>query len=74
MNDFSMPIRCYQKSELAHLYFPCLSVESAVRRLMRWIHRCGDLMSELQKLDYRPKCHAFSAREVRLIVYYLGEP
>lgn len=74
MNDSGMVVKCYLKSELAGLYFPDLSADSAVRKLMRWIKRCTDLMDELLKLDYRPASHTFSAREVRLIVYYLGEP
>lgn len=74
MKEQEMVVRCYPKSELALLYFPELSADSAVRRLMRWIKRCTGLTDELLKLDYRPACHSFSAREVRLIVHYLGEP
>ncbi len=74
MEENGMIIRCYGKSELALLYFPKLESDSAVRKLMRWIKRCTDLMDELLKLNYQPVNKAFSAREVRLIVFYLGEP
>lgn len=74
MKERKMNVKCYGKSELAHLYFPELEIKSAVRRLMRWITRCTDLMEELLKVNYQPRSQIFSAKEVRLIIFYLGEP
>lgn len=69
-------VRCYGKSELASMYFPDLRREMAGQKLKRWIRKCTDLSNELNKAEYgcRMQTRAYSAREVRLIVHYLGEP
>ena len=43
-------------------------------KLRRWMRNCMPLMEELMAGDFHPKMKMFSAREVRLIVRYLGEP
>lgn len=67
-------IRCYDKSELAQLYFPTLSENAAVDKLRRWIRKCRPLMEEIAITDFRPKMKMYTGREVRLIARYLGEP
>ena len=63
-------IRSYAKKELALLYFP----HAAVTHLMSWIRRCTPLAAELEKLGSHKTAKWFLAREVRLIIHYLGEP
>ena len=46
----------------------------SVAKLRRWMRNCMPLMEELMAGDFHPKMKMFSAREVRLIVRYLGEP
>lgn len=72
ITDFK--VRCYEKGELASLYFPNLDKRRAGQKLRRWMYRCAPLMDELGQISYYPACRCFSAREVRLIIYYLGEP
>ena len=69
-------VRCYGKSELANLYFPNLRPEIASQKLKRWIRKCKALFEELTKEEfgYRVTDKNYTAREVKLIVYYLGEP
>lgn len=67
-------IRCYDKCELARLYFPLLTENSAVDKLRRWIRKCKPLMEEIQATDFRPKMKMYTGREVRLIAKHLGEP
>lgn len=69
-------VKCYGKSELAQMYFPGLRRETAVQKLKRWIRKCSELSGELNKEEYgyRVQTRTYSAREVRLIVHYLGEP
>ena len=69
-----MRIRIYSKQELALMYFPEAKSHTAVNHLMRWINRCGQLRSELEAAHYRPSNRHFTARQVRLIVDYLGFP
>ena len=67
-------VRCYEKGELAQLYFPYLPKKAAGQKLRRWMQRCALLTKELETISYNLNNRYFSAREVRLIVYYLGEP
>lgn len=67
-------IREYSKVELALLYCPQMKVESATRKLNRWVRGNRPLMEELEKVGMHPKRWSYSAREVALIVQYLGTP
>ena len=69
-----MRIRIYSKQELALMYFPEAKSHTAVNHLMRWIDRCGQLRSELEAANYRPCNRHFTARQVQLIVDYIGFP
>ena len=35
---YRFEIKAYLKSDLAQLYFPCLSAEAALRKLRRWVN------------------------------------
>ena len=63
------------RRELALLYFPDKTPIEAVRSLRRWIEGCPQLMSALDELSmpYK-KCRILSARQVRIIMEYLGAP
>lgn len=74
MEKHSFIIRCYDKYELARLYFPDLSDDAAVDKLRRWIRKCRPLMEEMEAGDFRLKMKMFTGREVRLITRHLGEP
>lgn len=67
-------IRCYDKCELARLYFPTLTEDAAVDKLRRWMRNCHSLMEEIEAADFHPKMKMYTGREVRLIVRHLGEP
>ena len=66
--------RPYGKAELALLYQPCSSPETAQKTLYRWIKGCPLLMQELESLHYQPRRRTFLKPEVEVIVKYLGEP
>ena len=74
MEEEKFRVRCYDKNELAKMYFPKLSDHVSVAKLRRWMRNCTPLMEELATGDFHPKLKMFSAREVRLIARYLGEP
>lgn len=75
MEEIKFSIRCYDKVELAKMYFPRLSNQVSVAKLRRWMRNCLPLMEALEENgDFHPKLKMFSAREVRLIVRYIGEP
>jgi hypothetical protein len=72
MNTF--PIRAYTKKELALLFFPDSTPETAVKHLMALIRRNDMLWDELQSASYYPKCKTFTPRQVQSIVDWLGAP
>lgn len=75
MEEVKFCVRCYDKVELAKMYFPKLSDPVSVAKLRRWIRNCTPLMKELEaEGDFYPRLKMYNAREVRLIVRYIGEP
>ncbi len=72
MDNFT--IRAYTKKELALMYFPDSQPRTAVNHLMAWVRRCTPLWNELEQTGYYKDSKAFTPRQVRLVVEYLGEP
>lgn len=62
------------KSELAMMYLPGLSPHSAVNRLMIWIEKNSELMSELINLGYKKTQKQFNRDQLKAIFRYLDEP
>lgn len=67
-------VRPYGKAELALLYHPSSSPETAMKTLYRWIKGCPQLVEELETMRYNPKRRTFLRPEVEAIVRHLGEP
>ena len=67
-------IRSYGKAELALLYHPHSTPDTAMKTLYRWIKGCPLLLRELETLNYNPKRRTFLRPEVEAIVKHLGEP
>ncbi len=73
MQDFQ--IRPYGRRELALLYFPGEgSLAGKVAQLKRWLQRDPGFYQLLKENGYKPRGHTLSARQVRLITAFLGEP
>ena len=69
MTDENFTIRAYGKSELAMMYFPDLTKETAIRKLRLWL----SVNPRLRKLISK-KLRSYTPKQVRLIVEELGEP
>ena len=69
MKEEPFTIRAYGKSELAMLYLPKHSKNSALKILKSWIQ----LNPRLRKL-VKSKGNHYTPREVRAMVEELGEP
>ena len=67
-------IRTYTKKELALMYFPESYPRTAVNHLITWIRLYTPLWNEPLATGYRKTCKAFSPKQVKAIVEYLGEP
>ncbi|MBP3843173.1 MAG: DUF4248 domain-containing protein [Prevotella sp.] len=66
--------RTYTKKELALLYFPDSTPETAVKHLMTMIRRNDMLWDELQEMGYYNRRKTFTPREVKAIFDWLGAP
>ena len=64
-----------KRRDLAMKYFPESSPRAAVKALLRWIDNCPDLIKALDELNipYRHKIN-LTAKQVRIIMEYLGDP
>jgi len=69
MTDETFIIRAYGKSELAMMYFPNSSKETAMKKMKYWLNLNPNLrnLKPLRAKFYTPK-------QVQLIVEELGEP
>ena len=71
---YRFEIKAYLKSDLAQLYFPCLSAEAALRKLRRWINFNPSLHPELYEGPEGKNDQIFSKRQVAVLVKYLERP
>ena len=62
------------KREVAKMYFPQITADSAVRKLTCWINNCKPLARKLSKIGYRTGTHTLTDRQIGMIYDYLGEP
>lgn len=67
-------IRPYLKSELAHMYNPHLPQTYAMQKLRGWIKKNKELHDAMYDGSEGKNDHAYSTRQVRLLVKYLDEP
>lgn len=72
--DGSFVFRPYKKTELALMYFPDSTKETATKLLYRWIREDVNIMNELLAMGYNKHRQYLLKREVEVIVKYLGEP
>ena len=71
MSDFK--IRAYGLQELAMLYFPNNTPQSASNQLKRWMGK-APLLRELLAAGYESGQKILTPRQVGLIVGHVGEP
>lgn len=64
----------YFKSELALLYMPDTSLETARRALNRAIHNNKELLEKMSLTGYKNTSKRLSPLQVKIIVIHLGLP
>lgn len=70
----SFKIRSYGYGELALMYFPNSTKNSASVQLRRWIRYSIQLGNELNQTGFKPGQKILTPKQVQIIVYNLGEP
>ena len=68
------PVRSYGKGELASLYLPNITQQSAVERFNEWIDAAPGLKERLLATGMNPRSRRYTLAQVRLIVEVLEEP
>lgn len=67
-------IKRYSKTELAMLYFPDSTPDTARKHLMGWINSNKELTTALKQAGYQPHDRILKKRFVKLIFEYLDDP
>lgn len=67
-------IKEYGRMELAQLYCPDITPESAWKKLKTWIELSPGLADRLRALGYDGHTRSFTPAQVRAIVDGIGEP
>lgn len=66
--------RAMGKCELAAAYAPDVTQRAAVNRLSAWMHHNPELMAAFAATHYRERQKMLTAKQVGIILHYLGEP
>ena len=67
-------IRSYPFFELAGMYYPDRSPQSALRMFRKELHDTRGLWKALQAVGYKEYAKVFTRSQVRTIVDFLGPP
>ena len=67
-------IRDYPFGELAQMYYPDRSSQSALRLFREELMMTRGLKVALERVGYKPYCKILTRGQVKTIVQYLGEP
>lgn len=67
-------IRTYHLRELALLYFPTSTPDSASQAFRRMLNAYGGLREQLQEKGFTPGSRVMPPTVVELVVNHLGEP
>jgi hypothetical protein len=67
-------IRTYSLCELAQLYFPDRTKESASKMFRAWIYSSKSLMSELSSLEWKKSSRNLTPKQVNALVDHFDPP
>ena len=67
-------VRDYPFGELAQMYYPDRSPQSALRLFREELMQTRGLEEALEAVGYKPYCKVLTRGQVKTIVQFLGEP
>ena len=70
----SLKIQSYAFGQLAQLYYPDRSPQSASRLFREELTQTRGLLKALEAVGYKPYCKVLTRGQVKTIVQFLGEP
>jgi hypothetical protein len=72
--DDKFKIKSYGYGELAQMYFPTITKQSATVQFRRWIRINNKLLDELSLAGFKRYQKMLTPKQVEIIVRYIGEP
>jgi hypothetical protein len=72
--DDKFKIKSYGYGELAQMYFPTITKQSATVQFRRWIRINNNLLDELSLAGFKRYQKMLTPKQVEIIVRYIGEP
>lgn len=67
-------IKSYGYGELAQMYFPQITKQSATIQFRRWIRLNEKLIIDLKAAGYKPWQKILTPKQVEILVMVFGEP
>ncbi len=74
MQEDKFKVRAFGYGELAQLYFPQITKQSATIQFRRWIRINNPLPIELNSNGSRKFQKMLTPKQVEIIIKYIGEP
>ncbi len=74
MQEDKFKVRAFGYGELAQLYFPQITKQSATIQFRRWILINNPLQIELTSHGFRKFQKMLTPKQVEIIIKYIGEP
>ena len=74
MQEEKFKVRAFGYGELAQLYFPQITKQSATIQLRRWIRINEKLREALIASGYRRWQKILTPKQVEIIIHFIGEP
>ncbi len=72
--DDKFKIKSYGYGELAQMYFPTITKQSATVQFRRWIRINNKLLDELSLAGFKRYQKMLTPKQVEIIVRFIGEP
>ncbi len=72
--DDKFKIKSYGYGELAQMYFPTITKQSATVQFRRWIRINNKLLDELGLAGFKRYQKMLTPKQVEIIIRHIGEP
>lgn len=74
MQEEKFKVRAFGYGELAQIYFPQITKQSATVQFRRWIRINEELQKELKASGFKRFQKLLTPKQVEIIVKFIGEP